>query len=253
MARKIALSNQKGGVGKTTTVINVGVGIARQTGKRPLLVDLDPQGNLTNALAGSLEEDQQTVFEVLAGDIQTADGIMQLDEVDLLPADRALAGADTILMNKMARERILKKALAKVEGDYDYILIDCPATLGLLTVNAFVAADEVVIPVECEAFALNGLVDLLETIDEVREALHPGLTIGGVLATKFNKGLSLNKQVQEALQQQFKDNVFETLIRKNVKLAEAPSHCQPIYDYAPGSAGAEDYEALTTEILQRSA
>lgn len=253
MARKIAHSNQKGGVGKTTTVINVGVGIARQTGKRPLLIDLDPQGNLTNALAGLLDENQQTIFEVLAGDIQPTDGIMQLAEVDLLPADRMLSGADALLMNKMAREHILKKALAKIEGNYDYILIDCPATLGLLTVNAFVAADEVLIPVECEAFALNGLADLIETFDEVREALHPDLKIGGVLATKYNKGLTLNKQVRLELHKQFGDGLFSTRIRKNVKLAEAPSHCQPIYDYAPGSAGAEDYEALTTEILERSA
>jgi chromosome partitioning protein len=254
MARVLAVANQKGGVGKTTTSVNLAAGLA-QAGKRVLLVDLDPQGNATMGSGIDKSKLARTVYHVLLGLGEIA-GIRTRSEqggYDLLPANRELAGAEVELVGLPNREGRLRAALATVENDYDFVLIDCPPSLSLLTVNAFVAAEQVLIPMQCEYYALEGLSDLVGTIKRVRGNLNPRLEIAGLLRTMFDPRNTLAHQVSQQLEQHFGDKVYKTLVPRNVRLAEAPSYGAPAVVWDQASKGAQAYLALTGEILKRAA
>lgn len=244
-------ANQKGGVGKTTTAINMGAYLAYY-GQRVLLVDLDPQANATSCLKIDKNTVRGGTYEALIGSTPASNHILHNPRLKLsiLPSSAALAGAEVELVNELARESRLRKALDPVIDRYDYVLIDCPPSLGLLTLNGLVAAKNgVIIPVQCEYLALEGLGQLTQTLDRVREALVPQLTIRGVLLTMFDGRTNLSNDVVREVRQYFQNLVFDTVIPRSVRLAEAPSYGQPISVYAPNSTGAEAYEALAKEIL----
>lgn len=249
MARIIALVNQKGGVGKTTSTINIGAGL-HKAGKRVLMVDLDPQGNLTVSVGIEAYNLDYTVFEVLKGDAEPQAAIVKRG-YDIIPADIRLSGADMELSAVPGREMLLKEALAPIAENYDYILIDCPPSLGLITLNGLTAAREIFIPLQAEFLALNGMAQLLNTVKAVQKRLNPQLDITGIITTLYDGRKNLNKEVLEKIQQYFPDKTFATLIRDNVALAEAPSFGQDIYEYKPDSRGAEDYTALCDEIIKQ--
>ncbi|MDP1571731.1 MAG: ParA family protein [Vicinamibacterales bacterium] len=255
MSRIIAVTNQKGGVGKTTTAINVAAALAL-AGQRVLLVDVDPQGNATSGVglknqAGPLG----TVYQALTGDeAQDPDGFLLQSSIDGLmvaPADRNLTGAELELIALPNRERRLADFLAPLRDRFDVIVIDCPPSLGLLTLNALVAADTVLIPLHCEYFALEGLADLVATMRRVRAALNPALDIEGVLLTMYDERTNLGQQVAADVRAFFKEKVYDTVIPRNIRLGEAPSHGLPAVTYDPRSRGAEAYTALAHEILAR--
>jgi len=249
MARIIALVNQKGGVGKTTSTINIGAGL-QKAGKSVLLVDIDPQGNLTVSLGIEAYKISNTIFELLKGECETKEAIVNLG-YDVLPADIRLSGADMELSSIPGREMLLKESLAHVSANYDYILIDCPPSLGLITLNGLTAANEIFIPLQAEFLALNGMSQLLNTVKAVQKRLNPKLDVTGIIVTLYDSRKNLNKEVLEKIQQYFPDKAFSTLIRDNIALAEAPSFGKDIYEYKPNSNGAEDYKALCAEILNR--
>jgi chromosome partitioning protein len=258
MARIVAVANQKGGVGKTTTTINLAASLALAD-RRVLLVDADPQGNLTSGV-GQRDKtaDAGTIYDALTTPEPTSDARpfiipTGVDRLQLIPADRNLTGAEIELVNLPAREERLRTFLDPLRGDYDYIFIDCPPSLGLLTLNALVAADAVLIPLHCEYFALEGLADLVGTMRRVRAALNPALDIEGVLLTMFDERTNLGQQVANEVRQFFKEKVFRTVIPRNVRLGEAPSHGMPVILYDAKSRGAEAYVALAREVLARSA
>ncbi|MEI6719347.1 MAG: ParA family protein [Betaproteobacteria bacterium] len=254
MARIIAVVNQKGGVGKTTTSVNLAASLAEQ-GKRVLLVDLDPQGNATTGSGVDKKTIARTVYQVLLGlgEVASIRTTSESGKYDLLPANRELAGAEVELVELPNREGRLKAALAVVEGDYDFVLLDCPPSLSLLTINGLVAAREVLIPMQCEYYALEGLSDLVGTIKRVRSNLNPVLEIGGLLRTMFDPRNTLSQQVSAQLEQHFGDKVFKTLVPRNVRLAEAPSYGMPAVVWDRTSKGAQAYLALAAEILAREA
>ncbi len=254
MARILAVVNQKGGVGKTTTSVNLGAGLAA-AGKRVLLVDLDPQGNATTGSGIDKRTVSRTVYQVLLGlgEVATIRVVSEKGKYDLLPANRELAGAEIDLVELPNREGRLKAALAVVANEYDYILIDCPPSLSLLTINGLVAAGEVLIPMQCEYYALEGLSDLVGTVKRVRAHLNPGLEIGGLLRTMYDPRNTLSQQVSAQLEQHFGAKVFTTLVPRNIRLAEAPSYGAPALVWDPSSKGALAYMALTEEILARAA
>ncbi|MCX7159828.1 MAG: ParA family protein [Proteobacteria bacterium] len=254
MARIIAVVNQKGGVGKTTTSVNLAASLAEQ-GKRVLLVDLDPQGNATTGSGVDKKTITRTVYQVLLGlgEVASIRTTSESGKYDLLPANRELAGAEVELVELPNREGRLKAALAVVEGDYDFVLLDCPPSLSLLTINGLVAAREVLIPMQCEYYALEGLSDLVGTIKRVRSNLNPVLEIGGLLRTMFDPRNTLSQQVSAQLEQHFGDKVFKTLVPRNVRLAEAPSYGMPAVVWDRTSKGAQAYLALAAEILAREA
>ena len=257
MAKIVAIANQKGGVGKTTTTINLAASLALAD-KRVLLVDIDPQGNLTSGLGQKGKSASEgTIYEALTGDTPAdlrAFAIpTSIDRLMLVPADRNLTGAEIELVTLPHREERLRALLSRVRDDFDYIFIDCPPSLGLLTLNALVAADAVLIPLHCEYFALEGLADLVGTLRRVRAALNPRLDIEGVLLTMFDERTNLGQQVANDVRQFFKDKVFQTVIPRNVKLGEAPSHGMPAILYDVKSRGAEAYLALAKEVLRRGA
>jgi chromosome partitioning protein len=253
MARIYTLVNQKGGVGKTTTTINLGAYLAA-LGQRVLLVDLDPQANATSCLGIDKRGVRSGTYEALMGSKPAGDSILHNKQfkLSLLPSAPALAGAEVELVNELAREGRLKEALAPLLDRYDYILIDCPPSLGLLTLNGMVAAqDGLLIPVQCEYLALEGLGMLLDTIGRVRQALFPKLRIRGVLLTMYDNRTNLAQEVVEEVRSHFKDQVFTAIIPRSIRLAEAPSHGQPILAYFPNSAGADAHRALAEELLQQ--
>lgn len=257
MSRVIAIVNQKGGVGKTTTTINLGASLA-VSGRRVLIVDIDPQGNLTSGVGqkGKTPE-QSTIYQALTCQQPTTDARpfivpTMIDGLALLPADRQLTGAEIELVPLPRREERVRLLLAAVRDAYDYVLIDCPPSLGLLTLNALVAADGVLIPLHCEYFALEGLADLVGTMRRVRAALNPPLDIDGVLLTMYDERTNLGQQVATDVRGFFKQKVFQTVIPRNVRLGEAPSHGLPVLLYDGKSRGAEAYLALARELMDRN-
>ena len=250
MARVVAVANQKGGVGKTTTVINLGASLAAAE-KRVLLVDFDPQTNCTSGLGMRGEGDRPSVYDVVTGGAQAAKVVLAttLPFLHLLPGAISLAGAEVELVGETRREFVLKEALEPLRPDYDYILIDCPPSLGLLTLNALVAADEVLIPIQGEYFALEGVSELLRTLERVREELNPDLAIRGVLLTMMDERTNLGRQVSEEIHRFFGHKVYQSRIPRNVRLAEAPSFGKPILLYDIASRGAQSYLQVAQEFL----
>lgn len=248
----IAVANQKGGVGKTTTVVNLG-GYIAQRGKRVLLIDMDPQGNAATCVGVSKRALQHTISDVLTGALPAQQAIVPTRRArfDLLPATPELAGAALRLADLPERDLQLRKVLAPLQNMYDYMLIDCPPSLGLLTINGLAASDQVVIPLQCEYLALEGLAQLKQTIDAVRTHLNPSLHIGGVVMTMYDGRANLARQVVAEVRRFFPHRVFNTLIPRTVRLSEAPSHGELAYEYDPRSRGAQAYAQLTDELLAR--
>ena len=254
-ARVVAVANQKGGVGKTTTAINLATSIAL-AGRRVLLIDVDPQGNLTSGIGLKGEKaDPGTIYEALMSDAEPESFVLptKVENLFVIPADRSLTGAEIELVAMLAREQRLKRIVEALRNQFDDILIDCPPSLGLLTLNALVAADAVLIPLHCEYFALEGLADLVGTMRRVRTALNPSLDIEGVLLTMYDDRTNLGQLVARDVREFFKDKVFDTIIPRNVRLGEAPSHGVPAVLYDVKSRGAAAYVALAKEMLARRA
>lgn len=250
--RKIAVINQKGGSGKTTTVVNTGVYLAK-AGRKVLLIDLDPQSHTTIHLGLEPPQITKSVYEILINSLPLEEAYLTTpyQNLMLVPSKIELASAEIELVNTVGREVILRDALKKCKGGFDYILIDCPPSLGLLTLNALTAVKEVFIPIQAEFFALEGLTKLLQTINIVRQRINAEVKITGVLVTMFDKRKNICRDVSQKVKEHFKEKVFRTRIRENVRLAEAPSFGKAILDFAPSSHGAEDYRKLAREILRQ--
>lgn len=254
MGRVIAVANQKGGVGKTTTAVNLAAALAEQ-GQKVLLVDFDPQGNASSALGFVRGSVEQGVYHALIDKVSLREltQLTVLDAMWMVPSTADLAGAEVELVNAERREWHLHDALAEVRNRYDHIFVDCPPSLGLLTLNALVAADGVLMPMQCEYFALEGLSYLLSTVDRVRSLWNPGLEIEGIVLTMVDTRTSLMQQVESEVREHFGDKVFRTLVPRNIRLSEAPSHGLPIRKYDPASRGAQAYEQLAKEYVEKRA
>ena len=250
MSKIIAVVNQKGGVGKTTTAVNVSTVLAKK-GKKVLLIDSDPQGNATSGL-GIDKNVEKSIYDVIINDVEISEAIIKspIKNLFVCPSNINLAGAEVELVPMMAREQKLKEKLIKIENDFHYIIIDCPPSLGLLTINAFTASNSLLIPIQCEYYALEGVGQLINTVNLVRKQLNKSLYIEGVVLTMNDARTNLSNQVIKEVRTYFKDNVYKTIIPRNVKLSEAPSYGMPITVYAPKSKGARCYEKLTNEILK---
>lgn len=252
MGKIIAFSNQKGGVGKTTTAINMAAYLAH-SGKKVLLADMDPQGNSSTGNGIEKGELEKTIYDLLLGRATANDVIFgtAVENLHILPCNMDLAAAEVELVNMEDREHVLKRALTPIRNFYDYILIDCPPSLGLLTINALTACDEVIIPIQCEFFALEGLSQLIYTIKLVRQRLNPQITVSGVVITMYDGRSLMSRQVAGEINRYFANKVFSTVVPRNVKLCEAPSYGVPIVLHAPRSNGAIAYEKITKEYLRR--
>ena len=251
MGRIIAIANQKGGVGKTTTAINLSSCLAIAE-KKVLLIDIDPQANATSGLGLGQEEDDQGIYELLLENIKTGAVISETNVpfLDIIPSNIRLVGSEVELISTENRENILKTKLGNIRDYYEYIFIDCPPSLGLLTINALTAADTVLIPIQCEYYALEGLSQLLNTIHLVQKNLNKELAIEGVLLTMFDNRLNLSQQVAEEVREYFKDKVYDTIIKRNVRLGEAPSFGKPVIMYDAVSVGSQNYISLAEEIIK---
>lgn len=248
----LAITNQKGGVGKTTSVINIGTYLA-VAGKKVLLVDIDPQANLTSGIGTVDSRKYPSTYDILINKKQVQDVIKptRIKNLFILPSSIELAGAEVELVNTLSRENVLKRALEEAKKDFDFVLIDCPPSLGLLTINGLVAADGVLIPVQSEYFALEGLGQLINTVNLIRSSINGSLEVFGVIITMFDTRTNLSHDVSVEVKEFFKEKTFNTFIPRNIKLSEAPSRGLSVYEYAPKSPGALAYSALAKEIIQR--
>ena len=252
MGKVISVANQKGGVGKTTTTVNLATLLAKK-GKKVLLIDTDPQGNATSGL-GVTKELELSVYDILIGETAFNETVQEtaVKNLKVCPSNISLAGAEVELVSMMSREQRLKTKLDEVKEQYDYVLIDCPPSLGLITLNAFTASDSVLIPVQCEYFALEGLGQLLNTVNLVKKHLNKNLEIEGALLTMYDARTNLSNQVVKEVKKYFEDKVYKTVIPRNVRLSEAPSYGMPISIYDPKSKGAKAYEKFTKELLKNN-
>lgn len=253
MGKVISIANQKGGVGKTTTAINLAASLAAIE-HSTLLIDIDPQSNSTSGLGIEANTVSTSIYEIMVGGVEMSEAVREteLDYLDLVPSHINLVGAEIEMVERSERERILLKAVEEVKKEYDFVIIDCPPSLGLLTINALTSSDSVLIPVQCEYFALEGLGQLLNTIKIVRQHLNPDLDIEGVLLTMYDTRTRLSNQVAEEVKRYFDDRVFSSVITRNVRLAEAPSFGKPAILYDATSTGSKNYLALAREIIQRN-
>lgn len=255
MSRVIAIANQKGGVGKTTTSINLSACLAEK-GKKVLLIDMDAQGNTTSGFGFEKNELDKTVYEVLREEVSIEEAIIPVEEcfenLFLIPANRNLAGAEIELVTRENMQHILKKQLEPIKDEYDFIVIDCPPALGMLTVNAMTAADSVLVPIQCEFYALDGLSQLIYTIELIQESLNPDLYIEGVVFTMYDARTNLSLQVVENVKDNLKQTIYKTIIPRNVRLAEAPSYGLPINLYDKRSSGTEAYRMLADEVIENA-
>lgn len=253
MSKVIAIANQKGGVGKTTTAVNLSACLAKM-GKKILIIDIDPQGNATSGLGGDSKKTEKSIYDVLINSTPLNEVIYESDYKNLFicPSNPALSGAEVELVTVMGREYQLKSAVEEVRSEYDYIIMDCPPSLGLITLNAFTACDSVLVPIQCEYYALEGLSSLTGTIKRVKKVLNPKIEIEGVLLTMFDARTNLAIQVVDEVKKYFPDKVYKTIIPRNVRLSEAPGFGQPIIVYDPSSRGSESYIDLAEELIERS-
>lgn len=250
----IAIANQKGGVGKTTTAVNLAAGLA--VSEMPtLLIDIDPQANATSGIGVEKGTFEHSIYDVLNDNLKIEDAIIptQMDHLEILPSTNQLVGAEVELVNMMAREYVLKKALVNLSTNYEFVIIDCPPSLGLLTVNSLTAADSVLIPIQCEYYAMEGLSQLLNTIRLIQRQLNKGLDIEGVLITMFDGRLNLSRQVADEVRTYFGEKVYETAVQRNVRLSESPSYGKPVILYDASSTGARNYMSLVSEVIKRNA
>lgn len=252
MGRIIAIANQKGGVGKTTTAINLSSSLASM-GKKVLSLDMDPQGNMTSGLGVDKDEVEKTVYDLIIGNAEVKECICKdaLDNIDVLPSNINLSAAEIELIGVENKEYILKNEIDKIKDNYDFIIIDCPPALSMLTINAMTTADSVIVPIQCEYYALEGLSQLIHTIELVKERLNPNLEIEGVVFTMYDARTNLSLQVVENVKDNLEQNIYKTIIPRNIRLAEAPSYGLPINLYDPKSTGAESYMMLAEEVINK--
>lgn len=252
MGKIIAFSNQKGGIGKTTSAVNVAASVALKK-KKVLLVDLDPQGNATSGVGVSKRGDLASIYDCLIGEKETKEVVVgtEFQNLSIIPSNLALAGAEVELVSVEGREGLLRKCLESIKNDFDYIIIDCPPSLGILTLNALAASDGVVIPMICEYYALEGLSQLMLTVKQVKKSYNSKLEVVGILITMYDKRLNLSKMVEKELKKYYKDILFDTKIKRNVRLSEAPSFGQPVFYYDKLSKGTEQYLSVASELIKR--